>query len=299
MDSLVDNALMRMPGPTFLAFYGIVAVMAIILFNLLVYFDDGDRRPPPPLPQRPDPYEMAFLRDGLSGVIGVALYALKRAGAIEMLANGRLAVIGGPARPRDPIEEAVLREIDASGKARDLPRASSARAEVAPLFAARERRLDALGLLNTPQFSRRVVGFALPIGFCLFALAAVKIDVAIGHGHRNVGFLVLETGIALIALAANASAIARRTANARGRAYLDQMKIAYHRETPSADPAANWAALALVGAYGFEVLRDGPDAAFAQQMRRHVGGGDGGGGGGDGGSGCGGGGGCGGCGGGG
>ena len=87
----------------------------------------------------------------------------------------------------------------------------------------------------------------------------------------------------------------RRTANARGRAYLARIKLAFPASTPSPgggrlDAAANMAALAMVGAFGFEILRGGPDAALADQLRTR-GGGDGGGsdgGGGDGGGGCGG-----------
>jgi uncharacterized protein (TIGR04222 family) len=299
MDVLADIALLHMPGPQFLFVYAVIAAISLLIFNALMYLDNTDARPPSPLPGRPDPYEIAYLRDGIAGVIGVALYALKRMGAIALDDKGQLAPIGGGASPRHPIEAAVLGQIGSRVEARQASNSYILRSGVEPCLAPLIRRLGNQGLLTTSRFRRFAVSVAALIGACLIGLATLKISVALATGHRNVGFLVVETILALIALGFNVAFVAWRPASARGRAYLRRARLSLSgeaiHEADSAPSFANAAALALVGAYGFQVLRYGPDAGFAKAIQRRSSGDGGGDGGGGGGGSCGGGGGCGGC----
>src|SRR3954453_16105879 len=99
MDALINSDLMQMPGPRFLVFYAIISITALVLFNLLIRLGKQDARPLPPVPARPEPYELAYLRAGLGAVIGVAIYALKRMGAIELQPNGRLFALPSRFQP--------------------------------------------------------------------------------------------------------------------------------------------------------------------------------------------------------
>jgi uncharacterized protein (TIGR04222 family) len=74
------------------------------------FFDSTGERPPP-VPTRPDPYEIAYLRGGVGAVIQLAAYALKCRQMIEMQAGGRVARVSGLADPTNPIETRVLEEV--------------------------------------------------------------------------------------------------------------------------------------------------------------------------------------------
>src|SRR5579863_2220856 len=111
MDALTDNALANMPGPYFLAFFACLAVSAVagVIFAAAAAPTEG--RPLPAIPARPDPYPIAFLRDGYGGVVWLAIYALKRGGFLEIAANGKLRPAPHEGRPSHPCEARVLRAI--------------------------------------------------------------------------------------------------------------------------------------------------------------------------------------------
>jgi uncharacterized protein (TIGR04222 family) len=216
MDALINSDLMQMPGPRFLAFYAIVAAIAVVLFNLLIRLGDRDGRPPPPVPARPEPYEIAYLRGGVEAVVGVAIYALKRMGAVALQPNGQLFALPGRFQPPDPIEAEVLGEIGSGGRVHRLLASSALRRAVAAQCRKRIRRLEGLGLLLAPSYRPRARAFAAALALCLTALAGLKVYAATTHGHKNFQFLIMEAAVALVALWASERVVTRRTANSRG-----------------------------------------------------------------------------------
>lgn len=130
MDVFTENGLANMPGPQFLGFYLIVSLVAIVAVHIYLSYDNADDRPPPPVPARPDPYEIAYLRDGLPGVIWVAVYALKRAGFMNVNGKGQLARTGASGRPSDAIEARALQALGSGIAAKDLIHDSALLADV-------------------------------------------------------------------------------------------------------------------------------------------------------------------------
>jgi uncharacterized protein (TIGR04222 family) len=297
MDFLSDNPLANMRGPDFLALYAIFACIAVFTFIALASLDDDGRDAPSrQIPAKPDPYELAYLRDGAGGVVWLAIYALKRAGLVELTKGGKLQRLEG-AGPSNRYEADVLNAVGPGSTPSAIIRAPGG--AVSSLLRTLESSLAARGLVRSPESRRRTAGLAWWVGGALFAIAGYKVIVATAHGHRNVGGLFIECGIAMLILLLAARFILRQRANTRGRLYLDRVKLAYERPRPnSAGAGLDPVNMLLVGVYGFQVLTGTPDAAFAKQAQMAQSSGGCGGGSscsGGGGSGCGGGGGCGGC----
>jgi uncharacterized protein (TIGR04222 family) len=284
LETLAEFPLMTLPGPQFLAIYALVAFLAVMA-TWIVGQDNAERRLPA-VPARPDPYELAYLRGGAGGVVWMAIYALKRAGLVKLTDGGELRPLGG-APPAHRIEATALNVIASGCSAASLVKDR----ELARSIQALDGRLAAQGLVPTDATRAHIRWVALGLGLGLVALAAAKIAVATAHGHRNIGFLVIECVIAVGIIAVLVGRATGRKGNARGRAFVDRVKLAYEGRSSGSGAAASLALLA-VGIYGFQVLAGGPEAAFAKQAQAS-GGGDGGGGGscssgGDGGGGCGG-----------
>ena len=265
MDFLNHNALADMPGPAFLGLYFVFGALVILIVNAWVRWGSRDAGPPPLVPTRPDPYEIAFLRDGVTGVIWVAVYALKRAGLIELTDKGRFAPTDAMTPTADPLEARVLRAIGAGVESKDLVRDGALRADIANLCEPRRRHLLGQGLLNTGAARVRANLLATLGALGLIALAFYKMEIALAHGHRNVGFLIAEAAAAVFILFFSVNTAVLSSASRRGRAFLTQMKTAYQDRGSS--PLGDAAALAMVGVFGYEILRGGPDAALAEHVK--------------------------------
>jgi uncharacterized protein (TIGR04222 family) len=297
MDLLTNNALLEMPGPTFLHFYAVVSAIALVALNAAIRLESFDSRPAPRLPVRPDPYEIAFLRGGIDATIGLAIYSLQRRALIEIQPGGAITAIAGLGGPTHAIEARALDEVGSVSTLRELLASGALRAAVAGKCEDLRQRLARQGLLKPEGANRRSFALGGLAGLALGGLAVAKIVAAEAHGHRNVGFLCLETVVALGLLFLSVRTVTRTAANARGLAYLRQFKTAYSgrifdlagRESRF-DPAAAGVALVAVGAIGFEALYGTSEDAIAREFKRQsAGGADGGGGdGGGGGGGCGG-----------
>jgi uncharacterized protein (TIGR04222 family) len=298
MDALTNNALVDMPGPTFLAFYAVVSAITLVALNLLLRIDSTSDRPPPPVPTRPDPYEVAYLRGGVGAVIQLAAYALKCREMIEMQAGGRIARVSGLADPTNPIEARVLDEVGLGETASNLLSSRALRASLEGKCEIFRQRLERQDLIAKASARARAYGLTAIAGAALVALAAWKIVVAEGRHHHNVGFLFAEAAAAVVLLVVSVQIATRSPASQRGRAYLNRLKAAYSghatalaSSTSRFDPVASGLALAAVGALGFSALRGTSDEAFAREFNKNSASGGGGGcgsGGGDGGGGCGG-----------
>jgi len=300
MDLLTDNALLNMPGPQFLLFYGLVAAIVILAFNAIVRLGGTNGRLLPQVPTRPDPYEIAYLRGGAGAVIGIAVYALKRGETIEMSSNGDLRKVPGLAEPINPVEGCVFREIGAASSVSALLGSRSLRTEILDLCEVFKQRLAKQDLVMTDEARGWALVFAIVAILALVVLAALKIEVAEMHGHNNVGFLICEGVVAFVLMIWSVKSVWTSVANRRGREWLDRVKTAYAGRIDSTtsalpgDSVAAAAMLAAVAALGFVALHGTADEAFAREFARSSGssgsGGDGGGscGGGGGGGGCGG-----------
>ena len=279
MDALTENALANMPGPDFLGFYVFLAAAAVVTLVFVGLADDDRGGGAPLLPARPDPYQIAFLRDGYGGVVWLAIYALKRAGFLAMSDSGQLRPLARDGSPKDACEARVLGEIGQGCAASAIAAGTAAKRTLHGAFDTRLRNLEAQSLVRGSAVRERVRRLAWSFGVALALLAVYKLFVAEAHGHRNVGFLVFACVFTLVALTIVGQRFGMAKPTARGRALLERVKLAYSEAPKSAADTASFGAdpalLLTVAAVGFAALSGGPDAAFAQQARKSDGSGGG------------------------
>lgn len=301
---------LNLPGPEFLNVFGVLAIIVLVAGWLLIRFADRtDQRPPPPVPQDPDPLEAAFLQGGVNQVIRMIAYDLVQRGYASLAPDDRIAPTAKRPAPGalDAMESRVLESIQAKPKAHELFANRTQRRELLDALQPVHDRLAACDLVKPESVKTwrtrvQIVGTLLLVGF-----AGAKIYVALAAGHANVWYLVFLCLAAVMGLFVLCYVATRSHASRRGQAYLDAMKLAYKTRleerllevgSPTPVKAFEGASLFLIGLYGFSVLKGTADGAFAEHFKRASGDGGGGGcgsscgsscGSGDGGGGCGGG----------
>ena len=303
MFDLPPAGILHLPGPRFLAFYGMVAVIVQVAAYLLMYFaDTTGTNNLPSIPASPDPIEVAYLSGGVNAVLRTVVYDLRRLGLLTLDDDNRLAAIGAAPRELTRMRRRVLDKVLDRPKIGSLFKDKALRSSLEATLDPMRGRLVANDLLQ-PDSVKRTRIWTLGLGLLiLLGLAAAKIEIALSLGNTKIQFLIFLAIFSSICLFLLVSYFSKRAASRRGRAYLEAIRLAYSSLTPSApigfiparsggDTMAFDGALLLVALYGFDALKGTPDAAFAKAFARS----DGGGGCGSGGGGDGGGGGCGGC----
>jgi uncharacterized protein (TIGR04222 family) len=276
-----------LPGPEFLNVFGVLVIIVLGAAALVIHFADHTDPSPPPVPQTPDPIEVAFLQGGVNQVIRTIVYDLVQRGYAALGKDDRILPTSHTPQPGelDALETRVLETIRSKPKAHQLFANVTQRQELLRLLEPVRARLAAQDLLKPDSvkvWRRRaqIVGT-----LALAAFAGAKIYVALTTGHSNVAYLVFLCIAAILCLFALAYAMTRSHASRRGRAYLDAMALAYRPRLDHAVAtldatggarAFDGAALFLIGLYGFSVLKGTPEAAFAEHFKRASGEGGGG-----------------------
>ena len=181
-------------GPSFLAFYVVVAIFVAIALKLAI--DAGEGGVPPSLPLG-DPYQIAWLRGGTAEAARIAVLALTDRGLLAVQGDNLVNFGSGRSFVRQPLESAILARCAQSGTAATaILKDPGIERACAPYQA----QLEQLQLMpNAGMRARRYGWFALAAAL-LLGIAVIKIAVAIGRGRYNVEFLVVFTVIAVFAV---------------------------------------------------------------------------------------------------
>ncbi|MEZ5392708.1 MAG: TIGR04222 domain-containing membrane protein [Bryobacterales bacterium] len=226
----------NMPGPQFLGLYAsLIAVALAGAYFAMRASPQGDGLQPV-VPSSPDPYEMAYLRGGEMEVSKLALIELARGGYIQervgTALRGGKVLLGqsegaSPSRLSAPLRQ-IFDLVGGDGKSPgELMRESGFRGAVGQIVARFEPRVQREGLLVPTGRKMAVFLYtAMPI----LSLGGYKLAVALSKGRYNVGFLIIFTLVALIAL----RAITSQRLTARGKKYFWQTQEAYRGETGEA-----------------------------------------------------------------
>jgi uncharacterized protein (TIGR04222 family) len=299
------SGILHLPGPQFLAFYGVVALVVLVAAFLLMFFADTTRTDNlPSVPVSPDPIEVAYLSGGVNAVLRTVVYDLRQQGLLTLEKEKHLVATGAAPATATRLQRCVLDKIQARPEIGSLFRDKTLRSRLEAILDPMRARLAASDLLQ-PDSVKRTRGWTLGLGLLvLLGLAAAKIEVALSLGITKVQFLIFLAILSSACLFFLVFFFSKRAASRRGRAYLEAMRLAYSSRLPWARvgfaPArggeggiAYDGALMLIALYGFDALKGTPDAAYAKAFARSDGGGGcgsscGGGGDGGGGGGCGG-----------
>jgi uncharacterized protein (TIGR04222 family) len=285
MFDLAPAGILHLPGPQFLAFYGIVAVIVLVAASLLMFFADTTGTDNlPSVPASPDPIEVAYLSGGVNAVLRTVVYDLRQLGLLTLEKDNRLIAAGAAPTTLTRMQRRVLDKVLDRPEIGSLFKDKSLRSSLEAILDPMRARLMANDLLR-PDAVRRTRDWTLGLGLLILSgLAAAKIEIALSLGITKIEFLIFLAILSSVCLFLLVSFFSRRAASRRGRAYLEAMRLAYSSLKPSAligftparrggDAMAFDGALLLVALYGFDALKGTPDAAFAKAFARSDGGG--------------------------
>jgi len=224
MELLTDNFIANMYGPDFLILY---LVTILVAFMLGKYFirkaDTSDRDQPQPLPTRPDPCELAYLRGGVPEVIRLTIFRLVQAGCLT-LANARTGTIARAVGFTDAaklsgMERTVYMELEKHRTVRDLCRRLFAKfqKDCGPL----ERRLMERHLLADQALIDSARSVRMTLLAVILGLGGYKLAVALSRGRTNVVFLVI---LALAGCILTLWKCKTPRLSKRGKDYLKQLR---------------------------------------------------------------------------
>lgn len=205
-----------LPGPEFLLFYAIFAVI-VIGFAVQCRRMQEWRRPPR---LALDPYVIAYLRGGANEALRVALVSLIDRGLLAAQTTVvHASPHADPAAVRLPIEKLLLEKFREAGKATDIFTDSKLAAACEPF----RLLLEEQGLLPTDPVRRmrktiQTVAIALLLG-----VGGIKLLVALSRGRYNVIFLIV---LMFIATAATVFLCTPRRTRA-GDAFLEDLRALY------------------------------------------------------------------------
>lgn len=312
MNWWLHNFIADMPGPTFLMLFGAAIVTIIVVAATVVRRSDQTvGEDPPPVPTKPDPVEVAYLRGGANEVTRLVVFDLIRRGYLRTGGEGAKARIEkNDVRPPVPIVAPLDRNVfgyfATTRDAQALFRPGGLAKQVEEWCEPVRWKLHEEELLSPSERYRIALGAGFTGAAMILVLGGYKLTVALAKGHTNVGFLILMAAVGLMILAV-ACCVPR--VSRRGRAHLARLKTAFEGLKSSDDIPATTKAdpmlLLLPALFGMAALSHTSYAPLTELFRKSAstGGGcgagcgsscgGGGGGGGCGGGGCGGG--CGGC----
>lgn len=258
-------------GPAFLALYALVSAGGL----LFMYFTArglilGPSRSAASDAHKHlrDPYLMAYLRGGFRETLTTVVFSLHQRkvvsgpGEAELRATRSKDVL---AAVHNTLELAVLRTLAVPRRLHQV-RDDQQLKHVVEAYVEPLRKAGLIA--DEAEYRRRLPAFVL-VGGALFALAAVKIVVALGRGHSNITFLII---FSVIALAVTWMIFNRRRTNAGDRALRNQQTLLARLKDRvnrlAADGATNEAVL-VAATFGLVALPN-EGYPFAKQLRKTI-----------------------------
>lgn len=238
--------------------------------------DRTDRERLPPVPETPDPIEVAYLEGGADQVIRTVSYALVQRGLVAPTEDGKLAWTGKPSLDVSlaPIESLILASLQSDPDAHSLLSRLHDDRELGELLAPVRARLSAQNLLLPVEVRQQAVALRAAVSVLIVAFAAIFLVFIFASGQQeNVMPVVLLAAASIVALLWVTHAGGLRSK--LGQAYLAMMKLAYqdrlrhslaNASLRGAGPAFDPNSLFLIGLFGLSVLKGTPDETVAAAL---------------------------------
>ncbi|HEY9705889.1 MAG TPA: TIGR04222 domain-containing membrane protein, partial [Allocoleopsis sp.] len=227
MDIIWHNPLANMYGPHFLIFYAVVIIITLI-FCAKNDDDPTEKLPLPSIPEKPDPYTIAYLSSGYEGVKNVAILSLMEQGYLED--NGNQEIMRSLYSPHSdhllPIEQDILTVFSSPISTKSLKSSLTISQIVRKHCSVYLQEFTNQRFLfeNKSSNYRKIKG--LYGGFMIMGLGLYKLLAALKSGHHNVGFLILMGLIGMIILIVIDGMLPPRLSNL-GQRYLSSLQRAF------------------------------------------------------------------------
>jgi uncharacterized protein (TIGR04222 family) len=231
---LLHNSIADLYGPYFLLFYaGTIVTLVLACYRSVRGIDRTTELDLPKITGKVDPYEIAYLRGGANEVARVAIASLIQRGLLQISARKSLAATTKLIeRRRAPLsgeltslEARVLKWEGFPAYPQQVFRPGGIPALIKE-HCGRYKEDLAAGNLLAPAEMKRLGAWLWFFGtVVIVGLGGYKLTVAVAKGHSNIAFLVIFAAIGLIAQANVCFVLPR--ASRSGKAYLEQLKLAY------------------------------------------------------------------------
>jgi uncharacterized protein (TIGR04222 family) len=176
----------NLPGPSFLGLFFFFALVLMFVNLLVLHRSQTNSSSDHARVFFNAPYLLAYLAQGHNHCLAVCAFNLIDRGLLRSVTRQQIAATAGSSnKATHPLEIALLRY--ASSGPVDLFKATH-NSDVKAALTEINNNLSSLGLLNQQRF------FTPAKLICVFLLLSVgltKIVIALGHGHHNIGLLIV------------------------------------------------------------------------------------------------------------
>lgn len=255
------NPIAKTNGIVFLLLYGfVVAITLWLCWAIARSLDTTQSLSPPPVAKDPDPYEIAYLRNGTPEVTRLAVFNLIQRHYLYVLEEDKIAQL--PEHPDvnslSPLEWDIFYWFSSPRPAKEIDLSSLAHRIEQHCTVYRQNLHIKKLLFDCPKDA--VVAFWLGRGI-IVGLGAYKIILALVRNEFSIGLLLaIAIGVALIVL----QRICRTPRlSARGQKYLARLQRTFEKLNISQEES-NSNSLA-VAAFGLSVLSKTP-YAFVEKL---------------------------------
>jgi len=289
MDYLILGFIGDMYGPHFLVLYACVIAVTLVFCRWAVrtYDRTGDL-PPLPVPEDPDPYEIAYLRGGENELARLVIFDLIQRGYLQVVEEPR-AWWQGKAQPEleqvanhpelrhlTPTQRDVFDAFSSPRKAAEIFRGLGLPDRIKRHCREFDERFAGEQLLSPAAAQEAAWGIGAFGTLMIGGLGGYKLLAALAKGRTNVGFLILMgiVGLVILLFICKLPRLSRR-----GQDYLCELHRAFEnlKEQPTitslSAPAYDPTLLLLVGLFGVGMLTETPYDYFEEMFHKSAGGG--------------------------
>jgi uncharacterized protein (TIGR04222 family) len=254
MDILINNPISLMYGPYFLFFYGVIITVTIMGCYLILrgnLFNSTIAE----IPSQPDPYEIAYLRDGEKAVAKLACLELVQKGFLQANNNSIVRSLeNADLSSLKPIEKTIFDWVYQPRTASDFNYDYTFNSAIAQHCESYKQYLETAGYFHSVAKNYLVGGVS---AFIILGLGSYKLISALSRGHHNVLFLI-EMAIAATIIVASISLPLYNRVTANGKRYLDNLKQTFSGltgslQSPPTEPDYNTSL--LVAIFGLDKLK--------------------------------------------
>lgn len=254
--SLFENPLGRMYGPFFLLLYALICLAATLyvrhrLPQRIIRSGGGMQK----VPDKPDPYEIAYLWQTENELLALIIFNLVRRGYLTLTqtkTGTKIKKNAGDVTLLKMIEKEVYVRLEKETRLETFAKNVYRDSYFRTLVESMDKSLKEQGLLWSAFEEEKFRNYKLKIVAVLIGLGLYKIIAAIQHGHSNVIFIIL---IALIASANLMKVKVNKMPSVKGYKLHEQLKQifrpAYGEQLLKQAP---YTGQLLLGIYGFGLL---------------------------------------------
>lgn len=248
MNILIDNPISHMHGSNFLVLYGITILITLTGCQFFLQgniFSSASSE----IPSQPDSYEIAYLRDGESGVAKLICLDLRQKALIQVKEN-RLerSPVAGDVSSLNPLEKTVFDWLEHPRNLSNFKYDYSFKNAIAQHCQGYHQALETAGYSNSQAKIYLATGISELI---ILSLGGYKLMVAISQGHHNVLYLIMMAIAATCWLGYVATPHSSRL-TATGKLYLNNLQSTFSGletklKAPPTEPDENSSLIVAIG----------------------------------------------------